>query len=299
MSSIRTLLTVTAIVLTIEATVMEMEILVELKDSGSSEISIIENYLNAYRRQNMKNIEKYDATFDKFATLYENQLQTIQMQNDLLKDHMQQTEDELDLLELISEMNKLCVRKYRNYIPVISVAVEGITTCITKAKERLTTALATPKQIRDNLQAYYKSTFESNIRNCYKTKNESSLFCITQEVTNSRGFTNSNKHKFDTEMDVALFQANGQVKTASDCSFQIYYNSTTATADVKSNIGRCLQILGGERNSSSEFALKSEDSTCDNIQAVTANAFDFSTISVPNTLYRSNRTVNCLLLKVV
>lgn len=103
---------------------------------------------------------------------------------------MQQTEDELDLLELISEMNKLCVRKYRNYIPVISVAVEGITTCITKAKERLTTALATPKQIRDNLQAYYKSTFESNIRNCYKTKNESSLFCITQEVSrNLKRFT--------------------------------------------------------------------------------------------------------------
>lgn len=52
---------------------MEMDILVELKDSGSSEIFIIENYLNVYRRQNMKNIEKYDATFDKFATLYENQ----------------------------------------------------------------------------------------------------------------------------------------------------------------------------------------------------------------------------------
>ncbi|KAL9893095.1 uncharacterized protein ACN2A1_008354 [Glossina fuscipes fuscipes] len=278
---------------------MDMGIFPELKDSRSSEISNIENYLNAYRRQNMKNIEKYDTTFDRFATLYENQLQTIQMQSDLLKDHMQQTEDELDLLELISEMNKLCVSKYRNDIPVISAAVENITTCIAKAKERLTIALATPKQIRDNLQAYYKSTFENNIRNCYKTKNDSSLFCITQEVSNSRGFTNNNKHKFDTEMDVALFQANGQVKTASDCSFQIYYNSTTATAQVKSNIGRCLQIIGGERNSSSEFAFKSEDNTCDNIQAVTTNAFDFSTISVPNTLYRSNRTVNCLLLKVV
>lgn len=123
-----------------------------------------------------------------FKQTYASSLDTINIQQDMLVDALVQTDDKLNPLEILSDLSKLCVSKYRSSIPTAAITKSQMNACVTTASSQLNNMVNSPLNTRNYLDSYYKNNFEKEIDRCQRTYSALPLnntMCITTAVSNT------------------------------------------------------------------------------------------------------------------
>lgn len=111
---------------------------------------------------------------------------TINTYLELLETSLLQNDERLNPLEVLSELTRQCVLKYRPAIPTISSVKSTISSCVTSANNLVSSLLGSPRNTRNTLQSYYTNTFEREITNCNNKFGNLTLnytICITSLVS--------------------------------------------------------------------------------------------------------------------
>lgn len=86
----------------------------------------------------------------------------------MLVDSLKLNDELLNPMEILSDFSKHCVTRYRSKIPTIENTKTAMQSCVTAAKNQLNSLMSAPLQTRNNLQNYYRNTFEKEVKNCEK-----------------------------------------------------------------------------------------------------------------------------------
>lgn len=146
-----------------------------------------ENFIDLNRRQFAEYILEFDRQIDTYKKHYNERLDTLNLQLELLVDVLLKTDERLNPLEVLSDISKDCVAKYRSKIPTIATTKANIQSCVTTAVGQLNAMLSNPETTKRNLQAYYVNTFEKELINCGKrfpTLDANYTMCLTTVVSN-------------------------------------------------------------------------------------------------------------------
>lgn len=138
------------------------------------------------RQQHAKVIQDYDTQMDLFKATYIASLDTISIQLDMLVDSLVQNDNKLKPLEVLSDLSKKCVNKYRSSIPTIPDTKTKINSCISTASSKLNNLLTSPLYTRNYLDKEFKTTFESSLNSCkriYGSLPKNYTMCVTKVVS--------------------------------------------------------------------------------------------------------------------
>lgn len=103
-----------------------------------------------------------------FKQLFNGRLNTLEVQLEMLVDSLKLNDELLNPMEILSDFSKHCVTRYRSKIPTIENTKTAMQSCVTAAKNQLNSLMSAPLQTRNNLQNYYRNTFEKEVKNCEK-----------------------------------------------------------------------------------------------------------------------------------
>lgn len=145
-----------------------------------------DDYVYANKLQNARNIKDYDDQMDEFKRRYNERVDTINIQLDMLVDAIEQNEARLYPLELLSDYSKECVRAQRPYLPIVASTKTNINSCISTATGALNSLLSYALSTRNTLNTYYTNTYDKGITTCDTKYNPLSLNytqCITSLVS--------------------------------------------------------------------------------------------------------------------
>lgn len=148
-----------------------------------------EDYISLNKQQYDRNLQELDVQLEIFKQNYAASLETINIQRDMLLDTMQQNEEKLNPLLVLSDLSKKCVNKYRSKIPTIAATKTKINSCVSTASNRLQSLLAQPTSSRNSLDNYYKNTFDRRVANCkasYSNKPLNYTICVTDVVSQDK-----------------------------------------------------------------------------------------------------------------
>ncbi|XP_065356287.1 uncharacterized protein LOC135950681 [Calliphora vicina] len=253
-----------------------------------------DEYINLNRQQHVKNIQDYDNQLEIFKQSYASSLDTINIQQDMLVDVQVQTDDKLNPLEILSDLSKKCVSKYRSSIPTVAATKSLINNCVTTASNQLNSMLSSNLYTRNNLDSYYKNNFEKDIATCQKTYSSLPLnytMCITTVVTTTNSYTFSNQKSFAIQMDAAQCSATANIKKALDCSFTVQNKTISSIAEANTMINKCLV---GEDDCKQCNLFNS----CSEIKYLKSSEVDYNSKTMANPFYGRSDIKECLLLKI-
>ncbi|XP_065357716.1 uncharacterized protein LOC135951894 [Calliphora vicina] len=202
-----------------------------------------DDFINMNRQQHAKVIQDYDTKMDLFEKTFNASLNTISIQLDMLVDSLVQNENKLKSLEVLSDLSKKCVNKYRSSIPTISDTKKKINSCI-KSVNSIAYMLNNPLVTRNYLDSYYKNNFESSITSCkktYSTLPKNYTMCVTKVASETEDYTIKNQQTFGYQMAAAQCSFDANIKKALDCSYTTETNTISAIAEANTMIDRCLQ----------------------------------------------------------
>lgn len=113
-------------------------------------------------------------------------IETINIKTDMLVKTIEQNEEKLNPLMVLSDLSKNCVSKYKSYLPSVNDTKSKMNHCVTTGKNKMSTVLYSPLYIRNNLDNYYTHHFEKNISDCYTSYHNLPLnytICLTKVVS--------------------------------------------------------------------------------------------------------------------
>lgn len=125
---------------------------------------------------------------ETFKQLFNGRLNTLEIQLEMLVDSLKINAELLNPMEILSDFSKHCVIRYRPKIPTIENTKSAMQSCVTNAKNQLNSLVNTPLTTRNNLQNYYRNTFEKEVTNCEKKFKDNLLSfnytsCLTSLVS--------------------------------------------------------------------------------------------------------------------
>lgn len=126
-----------------------------------------------------------NSEIENFKEIYSERVATIDTRKNLLIDSINQYEEYLNPLEVLSEFTKSCVNKYRGLVPSTAVTKSSIDSCISAATLQTNSMVLNPSNTMRNLQNYYDSTFERKLTACNQTYRHLPLnhsMCAIKEV---------------------------------------------------------------------------------------------------------------------
>ncbi|XP_065357669.1 uncharacterized protein LOC135951858 [Calliphora vicina] len=253
-----------------------------------------EEYINLNRQQHVKNIEDYDTQMEIFKQSYASSLDTIKVQQDMLVDVQVQTDDKLNPLEILSDLSKKCVSKYRSSIPTVAATKSAINSCVTTASNQLNSMLSSNLNTRNYLDSYYKNNFEKDIDTCQRTYSSLQLnytICITNVVTTTNSYTITNQKSFATQMDAAQCSATANIKKALDCSFTVQNKTISSIAEANTLINKCL--VGQD-----DCKQCNQLNTCSEVYYLKRSEVDYNSRTMANPFYGRNDIKDCLKLQI-
>ncbi|XP_065357694.1 uncharacterized protein LOC135951874 [Calliphora vicina] len=255
----------------------------------------IDDYINMNRQQHAKVIQDYDTQMDLVKLTYTASLDTISIQLDMLVDSLVQNENKLKPLEVLSDLSKKCVNKYRSSIPTITDTKTKINSCISTASVKLNSLLSNALYTRNYLDSYYKNNFESSITRCkssYNTLPMNYTMCVTKVAADTDTYTISSQKTFAIQMDAAQCSANANIKQALDCSYTTETNTISAIAEANTLINRCLQ--GQDVCQQCNGA-----NTCSEVFYMYRSEINHSSKVMNNPFYRRYDATDCLMLNII
>ncbi|XP_065356308.1 uncharacterized protein LOC135950704 [Calliphora vicina] len=250
-------------------------------------------YLNLNRQQHEKDIDEIDKEIEIFKQSYDASLDIINKKLDLLVKSLVQTDAKLNPLVVISELSKTCVSKYRYSIPTVTSTKNLIADCINTASYKLPTILVSAINTRNDLENFYKNTFENNILNCEREfgkfhGNYSS--CITNVVADTTTKTLISQKTFEDEMAQVECIAAATIKVALDCSYAIEHLTITEIARATAFINNCMV---GQDNCKPCL-----EYTCADVYYMERSEIDGDSKVINNPFYGQTDLNDCVMLKV-
>ncbi|XP_065357738.1 uncharacterized protein LOC135951915 [Calliphora vicina] len=255
----------------------------------------IDDYINMNRQQHAKVIQDYDTEMDLVKQTYTASLDTMNIQLNMLVDSLVQNENKLKSLEVLSDLSKKCVNKYRSSIPTVSSTKTKINSCIRTASVKLNSLLSSPLYTRNNLESYYKNNFESSITSCKRTyialpKNYT--MCVIKVASDTDTYTISNQKTFANQMDAAQCSFDDNIQKALDCSYATETNTISAIAEANTLIDTCLQ--GQDVCQPCNGA-----NTCSEVFYMNRSEINHSSKVMDNPFYRRYNATDCLMLNIL
>ncbi|XP_065356298.1 uncharacterized protein LOC135950695 [Calliphora vicina] len=254
-----------------------------------------DEYINLNRQQHVKNIQDYDNQLEIFKQSYASSLNTINIQLDMLVDVQVQTDDKLNPLEILSDLSKKCVSKYRSSIPTVAATKSLINGCVTTANSQLNSMLNSNLNTRNYLDSYYKNNFEKDIATCQRTYGSLPLnytMCVTNVVTTTNSYTINNQKTFATQMNAAQCSATANIKKALDCSFTAQNKTISSIAEANTLINKCL--VGEDDCKQCNLF-----NNCSDVQYIKSTEVYYNSRTMANPFYGRSDITDCLLLKII
>ncbi|XP_061400286.1 uncharacterized protein LOC133336011 [Musca vetustissima] len=253
-----------------------------------------DNYLDLNRRQYADHILECEKTVDVFRKHFTERLNSIQLVLDMLVTDIIKTNEHLNPLEVLSDISKDCVAKYRSKIPTVAVTKTSMQACITAAQNQLNNIVNAAVTTKVNLYNYYQNNMERDLKACttkHPAQDNHFTECIAKVISAATAHTRTMIKQFHNQMDAAHCSSNAQIKTALDCSFSVQNRTITMNAEANLMIDRCIHGLDDcERCSEGRF--------CENVYYLPQYQVDFSNSTMLNPFYGRNTTTNCLLIEV-
>lgn len=155
-------------------------------NSQCNETSRIENYVFVNRLQYANNIENLNLELEHLAQSYNERLAGIGLEELWLLESIETMTNKLNSLEVLSDLTKSCIDKYRKSVPSEAAAKSSIEYCISTATNQLKGLISAPTATKNGLQNYYATSFENAIQNCdqrFPNSAEDYNICVSQVVS--------------------------------------------------------------------------------------------------------------------
>ncbi|XP_073820183.1 uncharacterized protein [Musca autumnalis] len=254
-----------------------------------------DNYLDLNRRQYADNILEFEKELDIFKKHFTERLGGIQLMLDMLVTDIIKTNEHLNPLEVLSDISKDCVAKYRSKIPTVAATKASMQACITTAQNQLNTMISAGVTTKTNLYNYYQNNMERDLKACttkHPAKDNEFTECIAKVISAVTAYTRAMVKQFHNQMDAAHCSSNANIKNALDCSFTVQNRTITMNAEANLMIDRCIRGLDDcERCSAGRF--------CENVYYLPQYQVDYNNATMLNPFYGRNSTsTSCLLIEV-
>uniref|UniRef100_A0A1I8MGM6 Protein TsetseEP domain-containing protein n=1 Tax=Musca domestica TaxID=7370 RepID=A0A1I8MGM6_MUSDO len=253
-----------------------------------------ENYLDLNRRQYADHILAFEKEIDVFRKQFSERLSSIQLVLDMLVTDIIKTNEHLNPLEVLSDISKDCVAKYRSKVPTVAATKTAVQACITAAQNQLNNIVSAATTTKTNLYNYYQNNMEKDFKGCttkHPAQDNSYTECIAKVISAVTAYTRVMLKQFHNQMDTAHCSANSNIKTALDCSYTVQNRTITMNAEANLMINRCIHGLDDcERCSQGRF--------CENVYYLPQYQVDYHNSTMLNPFYGRNSTTHCLLIDV-
>lgn len=145
-----------------------------------------ENYLDLNRRQYADHILAFEKEIDVFRKQFSERLSSIQLVLDMLVTDIIKTNEHLNPLEVLSDISKDCVAKYRSKVPTVAATKTAVQACITAAQNQLNNIVSAATTTKTNLYNYYQKNMENDFKGCttkHPAQDNSYTECIAKVVS--------------------------------------------------------------------------------------------------------------------
>ncbi|XP_013115469.1 uncharacterized protein LOC106093042 [Stomoxys calcitrans] len=254
-------------------------------------------YIDANRRHYREMVKDYDQKLHEFEAVYSGRIHTIDIQLDFLMDGLNEVEEELSTLELLSDFTQQCVKNYKHQLPGETNTTIVIRNCSDTAMSHYKHLVAAPIDTRNEMEYYLNTTFEMKLSNCNGISNSSNAtnqlnytLCVTTVISEANTFAIINHKTFEAQMAAASCSADGYVKTALDCSFTAQSQAQADIAGTKTHINSCVKGLDCAPTSGYH---------CQYSETIPASSVNSTNATMPNPFYGRNETYACLMLDIV
>ncbi|XP_037816596.1 uncharacterized protein LOC119606983 [Lucilia sericata] len=198
-------------------------------------------YLNKLHFANV--LQNCEVKLKDFTKLYEDRIDKINVHDDLLIYKLFIYEQILKGLEVLSDLNKRCIAKYRPLIPSSSATKQSIRNCTQGINDKFSTFLIKPQKTRDGLFSYYNNNYDREISNCRKKFSPFSMdfiHCVTSATSSTNIYAITNLKKFKSQMHFAKCLADKLMERAVDCSFDLQNRTISAISESNALINKCI-----------------------------------------------------------
>lgn len=148
-----------------------------------------EDYILENRRQYNATLQSYLDEINAIKKNLDDELLVLDKQKAALLNSIQETNEKLNPLEVLSLPTKHCVQKYRAELPYANIVKNKIENCITNARSYATNIVISPNNYYNSLNSYYNNDLRSNLNTCAKSHANPSLnytLCVTTVVSGRR-----------------------------------------------------------------------------------------------------------------
>ncbi|XP_037948456.1 uncharacterized protein LOC119679933 [Teleopsis dalmanni] len=250
-----------------------------------------EDYVIQNQRQYAANILSYESQLAEFKLSYQQQLNAIAVQTTLVEDKLSEVEEKLNPLELLDDLSKHCVQKYRIKIAKIATVKASLASCAATASNVMASLVAPAETTMRNLINYY-AQLNTNLNAC-KQKFENLVvnytLCVTPLINTANSVTKTNQKTFATQIQELKCSGTGRITQSLDCSFTILYNTISVIGETTRLIDNCIAGL--------EYCPPCQSApvdSCPHSIDLTISDLIYKNATIKNPFYGLNSTVPCI-----
>lgn len=165
-----------------------------------------------------REIDAAQAQMDLLQTRYDEKLNVVNQNHQLLEDEIIRLNEKLDLWISESSYKKLCVEKYRNEITTPKIVQVTIQNCVNVGKGKSAGLITNTKTYLTNAISR-KTNFIANANSCIK--NQAGVYnqtvCLTNQIEYWRGYFKGDLLNLSNELEAQLCLSNSYTKLAQQC----------------------------------------------------------------------------------
>ncbi|CAD6992705.1 unnamed protein product [Ceratitis capitata] len=186
-----------------------------------------DDYILENRRQYNATLQAYLDEINGIKKTLEDELEVLEKQEVLLLQTIQETNERVDPLEVLSLPTKYCVQQYRNELPYVNIIKANIESCITSARGYANSIVSTPTNYYNTLNNYYNADLKNGLNACLKAHQNPSLnytLCVTTVISKANTYTINSRKNFAASIESTHCSLSSRIDVAVSCTY-IQYNS--------------------------------------------------------------------------
>ncbi|XP_017492648.1 PREDICTED: uncharacterized protein LOC108380764 [Rhagoletis zephyria] len=269
--------------------------------SGTSDVWLdVDDYIRENRRQYNATLKDYLDQINNVKNSLEDQLKVLDKEKVLLLNTIQETNEFIDPLEVLSLPTRYCVKQYREEIPYATTVKSYIESCISTARNYVSSIVSSPNSYYNSLSNYYNNDLKNGLNNCVKThsdlKSLNYTLCVTSVISKVNTYTISNRKNFATAITSSIFSLNNYVNTAVNCLYSQYNPGLKSIGAASRLIHNCLNgyLENDSQNNNNNVTIYDG---CPNVIYMQLQDLDSNNTTVGNQLRA--RSLTCLEIRFV
>uniref|UniRef100_A0A0A1X5U3 Plasma membrane fusion protein prm1 n=1 Tax=Zeugodacus cucurbitae TaxID=28588 RepID=A0A0A1X5U3_ZEUCU len=202
-----------------------------------------EDYIQENRRQYNATLQSYLDEINGIKESLDDQLLVLDKQKALVLSTIQETNEKLNPLEVLSLPTKHCVQKYRAELPYANIVKGLIESCISNARSYATSIVSTPTSYYNTLNNYYNIDLKNNLNACAKSHANPSLnhtLCVTTAISKANTYTINSRKNFATSIESSHCSLSSRIDIAVSCTYTQYNAVLTSIGSATRMIDECI-----------------------------------------------------------